>query len=105
MAQNMVLSQAIVTIVSSRVDLDPVLVFDDMSVNNLIIRNEGWGPVINPVVELSVSEAQSSGELSVFAEQQHVVQLETFDTVKEIPLLKYVPAVCLVEARPSSSSP
>jgi hypothetical protein len=91
-AQNMVLSQALVTIVSSRVDLDPVLVFDDMSVNNLVIRNEGWGAVVNPVVELTVSEAQSAGEVSVFTEQQHVVQLESFDTVKEIDLLKYVPA-------------
>lgn len=91
-AQNMVLSQATVTIVSSRVELNPVIMFDDLSVNSLIIRNEGWGPVINPVVELSLSEVQGSGEVSVFAEQQHLVQLETFDTVKEIPLLKFVPA-------------
>jgi hypothetical protein len=89
--QRMVLSQAVVTIVSSRVELDPILVFNEMSVNKLVIRNEGWGPVINPVVEFSVSEEQSSGELSVFAEQPNTLQLETFDAVKEIPLLKYVP--------------
>jgi len=89
--QNMVLSQAIITILSSRIEREPVPLFEDMSVNRLVIRDEGWGPMADPVVSFSVSEARASGEVSLFAEQRNTVKLETFDTVARIPLPPYLP--------------
>lgn len=89
--QLMVLSLARFTILSSTVTREPLLLFDDLSVNDLIIYNEGWGEVKNPVIEFSLSKVLAEGETSLFAPQTATVRLNNFDEKIRIPLQEYVP--------------
>lgn len=87
----MVLSLARFAILSSNVIEDPLLLFDDLSVNDLIIYNEGWGEVKNPVLDFSLSKILAENETSLFAPQTATVHLDNFDDKIRIPLQKYIP--------------
>jgi hypothetical protein len=91
-AQDMVISQALVTVISSTIDPRPIPLVEDLSVNRLVIRNEGWGPIEEPVVEFTVSESLSSGQVPLFVPQLNTLKLDRIDTVQEIPIAAYVPA-------------
>jgi len=88
---NVVLSRALLEVQSSEIIDEPIPVIEDMSVNKLVIHNEGWGDMIDPTVELVVSEELAEGEVPVFAPATHTVNLKTFAVSDEIPLEGYVP--------------
>jgi len=89
--QNMLLSQAVVTIVSSKIEMQPILLVEDMSVNELVIRNEGWTEVVNPMLEFSIAEERPNNEVPLFAEERNTLNLQTFDAVRKVSLLPYLP--------------
>jgi hypothetical protein len=90
--RNVVLSSAIVKVLESVVDQEPVIVFDDQSMNVIQIVNEGWGEVTDPVLEFTVKDAKAGGDMELFAPQLHKVTLASFlDRATPLRINSYLP--------------
>jgi hypothetical protein len=87
----MAVSQALITILSSKIQAQPIVMFDDMSVLDLVVRNEGWSGVVNPVLQVSIGEDRPHDEVTLIAEEKHTIVLKTFDEIERIPLQSYLP--------------
>jgi hypothetical protein len=87
--RNVVITAAVLNIKTSDVPEEVIPIIDDMSQSNLIITNQGWGEVIDPILTLSVSEVE--GTFSLFAEERHTVKLEPFSHIKQVPIRDFVP--------------
>jgi hypothetical protein len=86
-----VLSRALLEIVSSEVFDKPVLLVEDLSVNQLVFRNEGWGEVVNPEVWFTVSESLKGDEVPLFVENEHHHSLNNFPESASLPIEPYLP--------------
>jgi len=87
----MVLSQAVLSVLASSVDEDPLLVVERDSVNELIIHNEGWGDITGGTVELAIQEPDSGQEVALFAPAKKTVPLPAFTDTARIALLPLLP--------------
>ncbi|HKO48063.1 MAG TPA: hypothetical protein VJV79_10085 [Polyangiaceae bacterium] len=86
------LSSATVRSKSSSALLTPLLIWDDLSYAQLVIRNEGWSGVSNAQLGIDIAtESACKGwpEASSYARQ---IPLPDFDEGTKIPLLQYVPS-------------
>ena len=89
--ETVVLSHALLRIESSEIDFEPLPVFEDLPVNKLVIHNEGWGPLVEPVATFTITKPQGEDEVSLFKPDTQTVRMKTFHDVGEIALEKLVP--------------
>ncbi|MFO0912562.1 MAG: TIR domain-containing protein [Pirellulales bacterium] len=89
--QTVLLTECVLEVTESSVIQDPLITVADGSFNFLIFLNDGWGPVIDPVVTFKFG-ASSSEEDSSSAVERHTLELKTFDDVARIPMGRYLPA-------------
>jgi hypothetical protein len=82
-AQSVLLTECVAEVTSSKADLEPVLVVADRSVNSLLLVNEGWGDVVDPVLTFRFEGAASA--------KQHTLKLKTFSRDSVVRLTRYVP--------------
>ena len=90
------LSEAIVKIISSKVNIEPVLLFqDDRRTGRLHIFNEGWGQVLNPVITFRIKEIHvyNPERLIRGDGQEHTIKAESFLEEIYIPIVDYVPNI------------
>jgi len=87
----MALSQAVLSVDESTVEETPLLLVEDRSVNELIIRNEGWADIAGGAVELSVEEPAAAGEVELFAPAKQTVTLPPFTATSHIALQPLLP--------------
>jgi hypothetical protein len=91
--KNAVLSSAVLKIASSEIAAEPIIIFEDQSMNVIQIANEGWADVIDPVLKFSVKEIKADDEIELFAPQVHTLELKTFAShARPIPINHHVPA-------------
>lgn len=88
--QTVLLTECVLEVTESRVIQDPLITVADGSFNFLIFLNDGWGPVIDPVVTFKFG-AGSSDEDTSSAVERHTLELKTFDDVVRIPMGRYLP--------------
>jgi hypothetical protein len=91
-ADVLALSSATVRSKSSSTVLAPLLIWDDLSYAQLVIRNEGWSGVSKAQLGLDIAtESACKGwpEASKYAAQ---ISLPDFDEGTKVPLLQYVPS-------------
>lgn len=89
--RNVVLTRAVVTISASDVDAEPLILFQDSSLDALAIVNEGWGEVIDPTLEFSVKAVGEVGDVDLFAPAVEKVSRKTFSTSDSFALSPFVP--------------
>ena len=99
----MVLSKAILTVERSSIVRTPVLLVQDDSVNDLVIRNEGWADVEGGQVELSIQQFAAGDSVDLFAPVVRTVRLEPFSEAVRIPLQPLLPARLRTAGRVSVS--
>jgi hypothetical protein len=87
--KTVLLTECLVKITSSSIDTEPVLVVSDQTVNGLLLINEGWGDVIDPVLTFKIHRIKK-GEQQDTAKPQ-TLTLQTFAKDKMVRLGKYVP--------------
>jgi hypothetical protein len=87
----MALSQAVLSVDESTVEETPLLLVEDLSVNELIIRNEGWAGITGGAVELSIEEPAAAGEVQLFAPAKQTVPLPPFTATSHIALQPLLP--------------
>jgi hypothetical protein len=85
---DMMLNAVVLKIESSVVDTEPLIVVDSNSTNNLLFTNQGWGDVLDPVVEFTFDEP--AGAVSLFAPPKQTVHLETFAETSRISIKQYL---------------
>ncbi len=94
--QAIVLSEAIIKIVSSKVNIDPVLLFqDDRKTGGLLVFNEGWGQVLDPIINFRIREIHvyNPERLIHVDGQEHIIKAESFLEEMYIPIVDHVPTI------------
>lgn len=89
--KSVVLSSAIVKIISSEIPTEPIPVFAARSMNALQIDNDGWGDVVDPVLEISVKAAGHDDEVDLFAPETRTIARKTFSACDTIRIAPFVP--------------
>lgn len=87
----MVLSGARVEVLEAEPLNEVIPLLEDLSVERLVFRNEGWGEVVAPRVEFSIAELPRPGEISLFAPKTVVLEMPSFAELGEIALAAHVP--------------
>ncbi len=91
--QLVVPTEAVVQVRKSTPIKEPVIIFKDFSTEAVMIRNEGWGDVIDARLNLALDREDSclspSGELPPL-EDAAEVSLGTFSDYKRVPILQYL---------------
>lgn len=91
--QLVVPTEAIVQVRKSAPIKEPVIIFKDFSTEAVMIRNEGWGEVIDARMNLGLDREDSclspSGELPPL-EDTAEISLGTFADYKRVPILQYL---------------
>jgi hypothetical protein len=87
----MVLSAARIEVLEAEPLNEVIPLLEDLSVERLVFRNEGWGEVIAPRVEFSIGELPRPGEISLFAPKTVVVDMPGFGETGELPLTAHLP--------------
>lgn len=87
----MVLSAARIEVLEAEPLNEVIPLLEDLSVERLVFRNEGWGEVIAPRVEFSIGELLRPGEISLFAPKSVVVDMPGFAETGEVPLTAHLP--------------
>jgi hypothetical protein len=87
------LTEVIVNVKDSKVNIDPVLIVKEnfYNVGNFDIINEGWGKVINPKIEFMVRDVSLYEKTFPAFAPDHLVQLKTFSDRARITVLGRVP--------------
>jgi hypothetical protein len=88
-ADDEMLTAVVLKIQSSIADYEPLIVVDSDSPNNLLFTNQGWGDVVDPLVEFTFDEPDDA--VALFAPEKQTVRLETFTETVRIPIKKYLP--------------
>jgi len=88
----MVLSEARIEVLEAQPVNDVVLLVEDLPVERLVFRNEGWSDVVAPAVEFTVTDVQRDGDVSLFAPTPVVVELPTCSDRCEVALATHIPA-------------
>jgi hypothetical protein len=95
--QSVMVTECVVEVVSSVIDVAPVLAVADRTVNGVLLINEGWGDVIDPVLNFKI-QRQKKGKDPDSVERR-MLELPTFAKDKMVRLAKYVPKE--LEAEPA----
>jgi hypothetical protein len=88
--RTVVLTATVLTIKSSTIEAEPIPVFDDRSQGNLRISNQGWADNETPQLRFTIS--RETGEVALFAADEHILKLPTIAESQSIPLRDYIPA-------------
>ena len=90
--ETVLLSEVVVLVESNEVNLEPVLVIKDHSIDGfLIIANNGWGEVKNATINLSIRPHNLYEDLDPRKEDlDHVLNIGTFLKAKYINITPYV---------------
>jgi hypothetical protein len=83
------LTKAVLSIKSSRIQEEVIPVIDDLSQGGLLITNEGWGAVVDPALQFTVSEAD--GDVPLFAPKLQTLNLPSFEEIQRMPIGDYLP--------------
>lgn len=83
------LTKLVLNVKSSRIEDEPIPVIDDLSQGGLLITNQGWGAIIDPVLQLTIRE--DGGDVALFAPKPQTLTLPTFEDAARVPIGNYVP--------------
>ncbi len=89
--QNAMLTECVAEVVASQIDERPVLVVANRSIECLEFFDEGWGPVVDPVLTFTLRASSGKGAEEPPAVRPPPVKLETFDERCALRLTKYIP--------------
>jgi TIR domain len=85
--RTIVLSSAIITVLSSEIERDPIIVFRSQTTNAQVqIVNEGWGQVVDPVLRYIVATPLAPTPAAQPAADGHTVTMKTFSRRASIQL-------------------
>lgn len=87
--QSVMLTECIVEVLKSTLDAEPVLAIADGAVNGIMLINEGWGPVVDPVLTFKIQRLNQAVKSDTA--ERHTLELPTFTADKMVRLTKYVP--------------
>jgi hypothetical protein len=85
-----VLTSVVLNITKSALHYDVIPVFDDGSVNSLVIVNHGWGTVVDPKLTFEIQNDQDQAPGSAPAHNE--ISLPTFPATRLVQLGKYLAA-------------
>jgi hypothetical protein len=71
---------------------EPLLVWDDHSFTQLVIRNEGWDPVKKARLSVDVTASNECDRMPAPSRYARTVDLADFDGHTFVPILDYVPS-------------
>jgi len=85
------ISEAIVHVIRSEINTDPMLVIGYKTTNELRILNRGWGPVIAPYVTFGIADAKVCNSLdpSTYSPSYNI-QIDTFLDSTSVSLGSYI---------------
>ena len=90
-AESVMLTECVAEVTASQIDTEPILVVADRSVNAVLLVNEGWGDVVDPVLTFKIHPLRSGGDQGSTTVERHSLELKTFAKDYIAPLIKYVP--------------
>jgi hypothetical protein len=85
-------SRVLINVISSEVVDEPIPIISAKSMNALRIDNAGWGDLIDPVLDVAISEIADEQSLPLFAPAKSQVVRQTFSTTDSVRLNDLVPA-------------
>ncbi len=95
--ETLVLSEATIKVKDSQLNKEPIPTLHSPLRNpgKIYLENEGWGDVINPVVNLVIHDEESCNVLSDKNTIIKVIKLPTFSDFVVIDIMSYLPAELL----------
>jgi hypothetical protein len=94
----MLLSEAVIKVITSKINIEPVLVIkeDHYNVGHYRIFNEGWGQVIDSIITFKIMKANRDSALGYNEydeekSQEQTVRVNTFDETTNISIMGYIP--------------
>jgi hypothetical protein len=89
--QSAMITECVAEVVASQIDERPVLVVADRSIECLEFFDEGWGPVVDPLLSFTLRPGRRQGAAEPPAVHPPPLKLETFDERCAVRLTKYIP--------------
>jgi hypothetical protein len=87
--QSVMITECAVEVAKSVIDTEPVLAIADRAVNGIMLINEGWGDVINPVLSFKITSVKQKPAPAVV--KREIIELPTFSADRMVRLTKFVP--------------
>ena len=97
--RTLVLTEAVINVKSSNIISLPILGVEGGSLGQqrkLLLKNEGWGDIVKPILKLGITRAESC-EKAKPDEATIMIQLPTIQTTHAVDITAYIPAELLSE--------